>query len=814
MSMAHRYAGAVVRLRWIIVAGWISAAVATAVFLPTLDETGGSGRFGGLVEADNPAIRTEIRSYEKFRVPVLTRTAVVQRNPDGLSAAAQLDVLAAALDFNLDKPPELDHIELALPVTNTLGLVPGSAEQDTTAITYLFFRPEVSFRAQTSLAEAYARRYASDPSDHLVGVTGVVPGRVAQLEAIRNELSTVELLTIGLIFLVVALNFRSLGAPLVTMTTAVLAFGIVTRMAGWLGGRVGFDVPNEIEPVLVALLLGIVTDYSIFFLSGMRDRLAVGEGRLAAARHSTAEFGPIVVVAGLTVAAGSMALLVAEVGAFRSFGPGMALTILISLAVAVTFVPACLALLGGAVFWPSSPHRRPPGAPATRPSRVIEVITAKRGALAVVVVGFVVLLVIATPVRKLDLGLSVTKSLPESNEVARAADAAGKGFSPGIVSPMMLLVEGPGVTERRAELSRLEGLVERRPGIAGVVGPREQPTPASLGAVLSREGDAARYVLFTSGDPLGGAAIDDFAELNDDMPELLAAAGLPDAEASFAGDTAAAHAIVSQTESDLGLVLLVAAALGFFLLVLFLRALVAPLYLMAANLMALAAALGVTTFVFQTRTGQGGVTFYVPFAAAVLLVALGSDYSIFGVGYIWAEARHRPLVEAIRVAVPRSTRAITAAGITLSLSFAVLALVPLTPFREFALAMSAGILIDVFVVRSLLVPSMVSLVGPAGGWPGRALHRFRGLDAPQAGVDRAPAWATPPAPAVMTQVAGTELVGTQAVRAEVVGAEVVKSGRSRTALALALAGSAAVVWIASTYRRRRARQRRILLPDP
>lgn len=814
MSIGRWYAGAVVRLRWLIVAGWVGAAVAAAMFMPTLEQTGGGGRFGGLVEADNPAIRTEIRSLEKFRLPVLTRTAVVQRNRDGLPASTQLEAISAALDFNVNKPPELGRIELALPVTNSLGLVPGSREQDTTAITYLFFRPEASFRTQTNLAEGYARRYASEPDDHLVGVTGVIPGRVAQLEAIRSRLATVEIVTIVLIFLVVAVNFRSVGAPLVTMATAALAFTMIVRTAGWLGGEAGFDVPSEIEPVLVALLLGIVTDYSIFFLSGMRERLGVGDDRLAAARRAADEFGPIVVVAGLTVAAGSMALLVAEVGAFRSFGPGMALTILISLAVAVTFVPACLAVFGGAVFWPWSPRSRVLGATSeassdsplpNRGSRLVEVITAKRGALAVVAVGCVALLLIAAPVHKLNLGFSVIESLPESNEVARAADAAGKGFSPGIVSPIVLLVEAPGVSERRAALSRLEEVIERQPGIAGVVGPREQPTPASLGAVLSEDGDAARYVLFSSAKPLSGTAINHFAELRDHMPQLLAAAGVADADYSFAGDTAAAHAIVSQTESDLGMVLVVAAVLGFLLLVLFLRALVAPLYLMAANLLALAAALGVTTFIFQTRIGQGGITFYVPFAAAVLLVALGSDYSIFGVGYIWSEARHRPLVEAIKVAVPRSTRAISAAGITLALSFAALALVPLAPFREFALAMSAGILIDVFVVRSLLVPSLVSLVGPVSGWPGRFLRRAADASAPEADVDRPRVPLTRGPGVVVPQAVGSEtLPARRESRAEASGG---LPDRSQAAWLMALAASVAALWAIASYRRRHSRQR-------
>jgi putative drug exporter of the RND superfamily len=159
------------------------------------------------------------------------------------------------------------------------------------------------------------------------------------------------------------------------------------------------------------------------------------------------------------------------------------------------------------------------------------------------------------------------------------------------------------------------------------------------------------------------------------------------------------------------------------LLVVFLRALVAPLYLLATSVLAVCAALGTTVWFFQDVLGHDGITFYVPFAAAVLLISLGSDYNIFSVGYIWEEARHRPLADALAVAVPRSTRAINAAGITLAVSFGLVALIPVAPFQELAFAVGIGVLIDAFVVRSLLVPALIMLVGRFSGWPGRRLSR-------------------------------------------------------------------------------------------
>jgi RND superfamily putative drug exporter len=111
----------------------------------------------------------------------------------------------------------------------------------------------------------------------------------------------------------------------------------------------------------------------------------------------------------------------------------------------------------------------------------------------------------------------------------------------------------------------------------------------------------------------------------------------------------------------------------------------------------------------ESVLGHDDVTYYVPFAAAVLLLSLGSDYNVFVVGRIWQSARERPLREAIAETAPRTSATVTTAGITLAGSFALLALIPLRAMRELALAMALGILLDTFVVRSVLVPSLLAL---------------------------------------------------------------------------------------------------------
>jgi RND superfamily putative drug exporter len=195
------------------------------------------------------------------------------------------------------------------------------------------------------------------------------------------------------------------------------------------------------------------------------------------------------------------------------------------------------------------------------------------------------------------------------------------------------------------------------------------------------------------------------------MPELLARYGLNGATTQYGGDTALAAFTVQKTIGDLGRIAIVVALIDLVLMAIILRALLAPIYLLAASVLALAAALGITTYLFQVVLGNEDLTYYVPFAASVLLVSLGSDYSIFLVGRIWQERRVRPLRSAIETAAPSARHAISVAAITLALSFSMLAIVSLGAFRELAFLLAIGVLIDSFVVRSLLVPALVALLG-------------------------------------------------------------------------------------------------------
>jgi putative drug exporter of the RND superfamily len=740
-------AAIVVAGRYLILLAWIAAAVAVTVYLPPL--TAASG-VGGLIPSGAPALRAEYDAARIFGVPLTAQAAVVQRDPRRFPLAEQEREarLAAAVDTRHAAP--IPGLAGAVPVANTMGAFPGSTERSTTIITFLYFRPGTTIQAQAAGGQAYARRCAAGPADHLAGVTGPSPAQDAQGTLILRYLPWVELATLAAIALIVGLYFRSPGAPLATLLCVAVAYLVAVRVVALVARRTGAALPPDLEPVLVVLLLGVTTDYSVFFLAGMRTRLAEGLPKLQAARRTTAEFMPIILTAGLVVAGGIAALSVASVGTLAAFGPALALTVVTAMVVALTLAPALIAIFGGLLFRPgparlrraaalrdaagpaaAGPAAVPPGRVVAWQQRLARVATSRPVALVVAAACVAGLVLAGLGLRQLRLGFPLIRALPASSQEVQAYRAAAKGFAPGILSPTEVLVQGPGVARQSAALARLQRALARRPGVAGVLGPATLPTMQrglaqhGVHLMVARSGDAARFGVIERTDPLGPAAIDRVRELRTDLPALARAAGLSGVRIEVGGETALIGEAVDGAVSDLSRVAVVIALVILVLLALLLRALVAPFYLLAASVLALLAALGLTVWIFQGLLHYSGLVYYVPFVVAVLLISLGSDYNVFVVGRIWEEARRRPLREAVAFAGPRASRAITIAGLALAAGFGLLALVPLAQFREIALAMALGVLLDTFVVRSLLVPALVVLFGRVGSWPGRTARPVR-----------------------------------------------------------------------------------------
>ena len=475
---------------------------------------------------------------------------------------------------------------------------------------------------------------------------------------------------------------------------------------------------------MTVLLFGVLTDYSIFFMARFRAMLEE-RGRWSACRRRAPlrRRAPArVATAGLVIALATGSLYFAQLGFLHGLGPGLAITVLVAMLVAATFVPAALAIAreSDAVAAPGRRGRcRARRAHRGRracgpPRRAVPDHSSRRPCCAL-------LLVAATGLLRIHTANPQMTNLPADSSVNRGYVETSRAFVPGMAAPTTVVVERRGIDHDRRPLAKLERLLSQQPGVAGVIGPADNPLQKPLGVVLADRA-ATPPVTWSSSRPIRSArrAISAVQTIRTRMPDLLAAAR-DERHASAGrrrfralGGHRQRHAFGPASGSTP-----IALAVIFLMLALLLRALVAPVYLLAASILGLLAALGLTTYFFEGVLGHSGISIFVPLTIAVLLLSMGCDYNVFLVGRIWHEARVRPLREAIEVAGGRSTRAITVAGLVLAGSFGAAALIPLDSFRELAFGMAVGLLIDALIVRALLVPALISIVGPASGWPGK-----------------------------------------------------------------------------------------------
>jgi len=266
------YARWTVRTRWWIVGGWALFLAGLSAVAPRLG--GGGDDLTALIPPDSPAIAAEVRSVEHFGFPLSSRTVVVQRDTGGLSPFVEAESVLDAVSIN--QAPQRPPLIGALPVSNSLPLGGAAAESGTTVLTYLFTDPTSTFSAQLRAADRYVAEHLDRPEDRVVGVAGSVPARAEQARLVSENLSRLELLTVLAILLLVGVTFRSVLVPVLALVASGLAFLLTVRLSQVLGALLGLGAPAELEPLLVALLLGVVTDYTVFYTSALKGRLQAG----------------------------------------------------------------------------------------------------------------------------------------------------------------------------------------------------------------------------------------------------------------------------------------------------------------------------------------------------------------------------------------------------------------------------------------------------------------------------------------------------------------------------------------------------------
>ncbi|WP_034214479.1 MMPL family transporter [Actinoplanes subtropicus] len=528
---------------------------------------------------------------------------------------------------------------------------------------------------------ARARALVADglPAGLTVQVTGAAASRADAAAANGQADGALTLAAAGVVVLVLLFTYRSPLLPLVPLACVGVAVA-VAQGGVYLAGRAGAVVSGSSFILMIVLVFGLGTDYALLLISRYREELRAEPDRYAAMARALRRTAPTVLAAAGTMGLASLALGAASMNSTRGLGPVAAVAVVAALAVMTTLLPALLVLLGRWIFWPRIPRPDPvPSAPsAPRKRRAVE-----RRPRRTWVLTAALLLVASLGSVFLRLGgLAGGDNFTREPESVTGQRLLAGHFPAGAAAPA-LLYGAP------ADAVRLTAAARSTPGVAGA-GPAE----------LAPDGSWARIPVVLADPPTSTAA-------QRTVERLRSATGDP-----IVGGTAAALLDQNRAMNRDLLVLvplisvLVALALGAML-----RAVLAPLLLLGCALLSAAAALGLGTLVFHAlgfpRTDPTVLTL-----GFVFLVALGVDYTIFLV----LRARQDG---GLARALDATGGVITSAALVLAATFLVLTITPVVLNIQLGLLVAIGVLLDAFVVRTVLVPAAAIDAGPRLWWPGR-----------------------------------------------------------------------------------------------
>ncbi len=504
------------------------------------------------------------------------------------------------------------------------------------------------------------------------------------------------------------------------------------------------------------LILGAGTDYGVFLVFRVREEMRRGLTPHEAVIRSVSRVGESITFSALTVIAALISLVMAEFAFYQSLGPALAIGIALMLVAGLTLLPALLAILGRAVFWPTGAAVRTHEHTGVW-DRIGVAATRRPGVT--LVAGVALFVVLSTTLLTTGVaGFGDVTSSPSGTNSAAGTSLLAAHFPSSTTSRTAVLLQFPtSVWDDPSVLVRAQSGLSSLTEFSGLVGPlnpngiplttdqltslhaalgpaRQLPVepattavPAQLynayrstGQLISPDGRTVQFsVAYANGDASSPAVLDAVPAMRADVDRVAAAAGAS-ADGVF-GQVAFAADVSHISGTDLVRIIPVVALLIALLLAIVLRSLVAPLYLVASIVLSYGAALGLVGIVFVHLGGQDGISFILPFLMFVFLMALGSDYNILIMSRIREEAHQLPLRDAVARAIGRTGSTITTAGVILGGTFAVLAVAGGSSgggqIQQIGYGVAAGVLMDTFLLRSLLVPSLVVLLGRWNWWP-------------------------------------------------------------------------------------------------
>ncbi|MER0244568.1 MMPL family transporter [Streptomyces sp. HSW2009] len=677
------------RAKWAVLAAWLILLVALGPLAGKVGDVEDDGPNAFLPgNSESAQVNTEL---EKFRADELTAAVAVYTRDGGLTAADR-----AKADADRERFAEFAAEGRQLPPTEPatdgralITTIPLAGDDD--------LGDDVDAVRKITAADA--------PAGLTTEVGGPAASLVDSVEVFDSLDSTLMIITGVVVAVLLLITYRSPVLwlfPLLAVGFAAVLTQITTYL---LAKHAGLPVDPQSAGVLMVLVFGVGTDYALLLIARYREELHQHHDRHQAMRVALRRCGPAVLASAGTIAVGLACLAFADVNSSRSLGLVGAVGVCCAFLAMVTVLPALLVIAGRWVFWPfvprhgAAPRRdRTPwatiaAAVARRPRRAWLVSLGVTGALAACAFG-------------ISLGLDQAETFQDEPESVVAQERIAAHYPSGASDPADVVTRADG-----DRLAKVRAAADGVPGVASVGQP--QDTVRSGGHAL------ATFSVVLADAPDSEAAKDTVAALR------TAVHAVDGAHARVGGTTAQTLDTQRAADRDLTVVIPIVLLVVLAVLVWLLRALVAPLLLLATVVVSYVAALGASHLLFEYVMDFAAMDWSTPLMGFVFLVALGIDYNIFLMTRVREETARLGHARGVIAGLVGTGGVITSAGVVLAATFAVFAVLPLVTMAQLGVLVGVGVLLDTFLVRTVLVPALTLSIGPAVWWPG-ALSRTAG----------------------------------------------------------------------------------------
>ena len=590
--------------------------------------------------------------------------------------------------------------------------------------------PSFSNSIDTAVAQAHSIGGRVQINANLTGPATILRDAVKIFQSIDIRITLVTILVVVVIMFLI---YRSPGLVFIPLLILVSALMVARFVAAIVVDLTGLPLNDQVTSIMSVLLFGVGTNYVLFIVSRYREEITRSGDRFQAMESAMKKVGPSIIGSSMTTVVAMFLLIFSMLGSFKTMGPMLAITVSIMLIVALTVLPAAIVLMSRIAFWPNRII-------ANQRDVVTKPIWQKIGKFVVnqprtvFLVTTAVLLIAITPSIRMIPSFNFIDGFPDDVESKAGYELLKKGFAPGDLSPTTVFIHTPDndVIDQSDFIELLAQKIENSPGVnhvKGITRPYgsyigDQPDAASSRMFNSPDGTTSRLDVSLEGDPYSEKALAVIDDIRSIITSAVIYQSMTEVEVLVGGDTAVQFDTKTVIDEDTKLLAPLILLAILCVLIVIQRSLVAPLYLLFSVIISYAATFGISIFIFQDILNHTGVAYSNGIWIFVFLVALGADYNIFVIARIKEETEKLGFDEGIAVAVGQTGGVVTSAGIILASTFAVLTTLPLRDVFQLGMAVMLGVLIDTFIVRTLLVPSMAAILKNYSWWPSIRLRRL------------------------------------------------------------------------------------------